>query len=76
MSIWKPDKEPSKIPLKVLAWAGLRDVMSMHGYSSKMNHQIQRWFLGDYGINQEDEPFYVFDIFRSYFRRDSLIELS
>ena len=76
MSIWKLDKESSKIPLKVLTWAGLSDVTSMHGYHSKMNHQIMKWFIGDYGINQEDEPFYDFDIFRNYFHRDSIVRLS
>lgn len=76
MSIWKLDKENSKISLKILAWAGLNDVTSMHGYNKKINHQIMKWFISDYGINQEDEPFYAFDIFRSYFNRDFIAEIS
>lgn len=76
MSIWKLYKKGSEITLKVLNWAGWSDVTSMRGYNSRINHQITRWFLGDYGINQEGEPFYSFDIFQSYFHRDSVIELS
>lgn len=76
MSVWKLYEENSKISLKVLAWAGLTDVTTLHGYHSKINHQITKWFLGDYGINQEDVSFYSFDIFRSSFRRDSVIMLS
>ena len=76
MSIWKLYKGSSEILLKVLNWAGWSDVTSMHDYSSKMNHQIKKWFLSDYGINQENEPFYSFDIFISYFHRDSITSLS
>lgn len=76
MSIWKPDRQEIKILLEALAWTGLSDVTSMHGYHSKMNHQIMKCFICDYGINQEDEPFYAFNIFRSYFHRDSITRLS
>lgn len=76
MSIWKLYKGSSEIPLKVLNWAGWSDVTSMHGYNSRISHQITKWLLGDYGINQEDEPFYSFDIFQSYFHRDSITSLS
>lgn len=76
MSVWKLHGESSKIHPKVLAWTGLNDVATIPCYHSKINHQLIKWFLVDYGINQEDEPFYAFDIFRSNFRRDSVIMLS
>ena len=76
MSVYKLYKESNEITLRVLNWAGWSDVMSMHGHNSRISHQITRWFLGDYGINQEGEPFYSFDIFQSYFHRDSVVELS